>query len=46
MSIQVEKAYKNGKEISTVGDIEIKTSVYVKRYDGQTTWMYFLTEND
>ena len=23
-----------------------KISTYVKRYDGQTKWMYFLTEND
>ena len=23
-----------------------KTSVYVKRYDGQTKWMYFLIEDD
>ena len=23
-----------------------KTSTYVKRYDGQTKWMYFLIEND
>ena len=22
-----------------------KTSVYVRRYDGQTRWMYFLIEN-
>ena len=23
-----------------------KTSTYVKSYDGQTTWMYFLIEDD
>ena len=23
-----------------------KTSAYVKRYDEQTKWMYFLIEND
>ena len=23
-----------------------KTSAYVKRYDGKTTWMYFLIEDD
>ena len=23
-----------------------KASAYVKSYDGQTEWMYFLTEND
>ena len=23
-----------------------KTGAYVKSYDEQTTWMYFLTEND
>ena len=23
-----------------------KTSTYVKSYDGQTKWMYFLTEGD
>ena len=23
-----------------------KTTAYVKRYDGQTKWMYFLIEND
>ena len=23
-----------------------KTSAYVKSYDGQTKWMYFLTEDD
>ena len=23
-----------------------KISTYVKHYDGQTKWMYFLTEND
>ena len=23
-----------------------KTSVYVNRYDGQTKWIYFLTEDD
>ena len=23
-----------------------KTSTYVKSYDGQTKWLYFLTEND
>ena len=23
-----------------------KTSAYVKSYDGQTKWMYFLIEND
>ena len=23
-----------------------KTSAYVKGYDGQTEWMYFLTESD
>ena len=23
-----------------------KTSAYVKRYDGQTKWMYFLIEED
>ena len=23
-----------------------KTSAYVNIYDGQTKWMYFLTEND
>ena len=37
------------KAISRVKSLNImlpKTSVYVKRFDGQTKWMYFLKEDD
>ena len=29
-----------------VQPLNIKTSAYIKRYDGQTKWMYFLIEDD
>ena len=48
-----EKSYKyfigclnNGCKVKTLHIMLPKTSVYVKSYDGQTKWMYFLIEND
>ena len=36
-----------GKEILMFGNTEIeKSKFYVKSYDGQTKWMYFLIEVD
>ena len=43
-----EKNYKyfisclyNGNKIKPLNIMLLKTSAYVKRYDGQTKWMYF-----
>ena len=48
-----EKSYKyfigclnNDFKVKTLHIMLPKTSVYVKNYDGQTKWMYFLIEND
>ena len=48
-----EKNYKyfigclyNGNKIKPLNIMLLKTSAYVKRYDGQTKWMYFLIEDD
>ena len=48
-----EKSYKyfigclnNDCKVKTLHIMLPKTSVYVKSYDGQTKWMYFLIEND
>ena len=48
-----EKNYKyfigslyNDNKVKTLNNILPKTSAYVKRYDGQTKWMYFLNEDD
>ena len=49
----VEKNYKhfigylyNGNKVKPLNIMLTKTSAYVKIYDGQTTWMYFLIEDD
>ena len=36
----------NDKKVRPLHIILSKASAYVKSYDGQTKWMYFLTEND
>ena len=36
----------NDNKVKTLNNILPKTSAYVKRYDGQTKWMYFLNEDD
>ena len=36
----------NDHEVKPLRIMLPKTSAYVKGYDGQTKWMYFLTEND
>ena len=48
-----EKIYKyfigylyNGNEVKPLRIMLPKTSAYVKGYDGQTKWMYFLIEDD
>ena len=48
-----EKNYKyfigylyNDNKVQTLHIMLPKTSAYVKSYDGQTKWMYFLTEDD
>ena len=39
----IDYLYNNDKAIKLMLP---KTSTYVKRYDGQTIWMYFLIEDD
>ena len=48
-----EKNYKyfigylyNGNKVKPLNIMLRKTSAYVKSYDGQTKWMYFLIEDD
>ena len=48
-----EKNYKhfigyldNGNKVKPLNIMLPKTSAYVKGYEGQTKWMYFLTEDD
>ena len=48
-----EKNYKyfigyfyNGNKVKPLNIILPKTSVNVERYDGQTKWIHFLTEDD
>ena len=48
-----EKSYKyligylyNGNKVKPLNIKLSKTSAYVKSYDGQTKWMYFLIEDD
>ena len=43
-----EKSYKYfiGYLYKPIHVMLLKTSAYVKSYDGQTKWMYFLTEYD
>ena len=48
-----EKNYKyfigylyNNHKVKPLNIMFPKTSAYVKSYDGQTMWMYFLIEND
>ena len=36
----------NDNKVKLLHTMLPKTSAYVKGYDGQTRWMYFLTEND
>ena len=36
----------NGNKIKPLNIMLPKTCAYVKRYDGQTKWMYVLIEND
>ena len=36
----------NGNKVKPLTIMLPKTSAYVKIYDGQTKWMYFLTEDD
>ena len=36
----------NDHKVKPLRKILSKTSTYVKSYDGQTKWMYFLIEND
>ena len=36
----------NGNKIKPLNIMLAKTSAYVKSYDGQTRWMYFLIEDD
>ena len=36
----------NDHEVKPLHIMLLKTSVYVKSYDGQTKWMHFLTEDD
>ena len=36
----------NDHKVNSLQIMLPKISTYVKRYDGQTKWMYFLTEND
>ena len=33
-------------KVKTLHIMHLKTSAYVKRYDGRNKWMYFLTEDD
>ena len=48
-----EKNYKyfigylyNGNKVKPLNIMLPKTSAYIKSYDGQTKWMYFLIEDD
>ena len=48
-----EKNYKyfiaylyNGNKVKALNVILPKTTTYVKSYDEQTSWMYFLVEDD
>ena len=48
-----EKNYKyfigylyNGNKVKPLNIMLPKTTAYVKSYDGQTKWMYFLIEDD
>ena len=48
-----EKNYKcfigyryNGNKVKPLNIMLPKTSAFAKSYDGQTKWMYFLTEDD
>ena len=36
----------NDNKVKPVNIMHPKTSAYVKGYDGQTKWMYFLIEDD
>ena len=36
----------NGNKVKPLNTMLPKTSAYVKCYDGQTKWMYFLIEDD
>ena len=36
----------NGNKVESLNIMLPKTSAYVKSYDGQTKWMYFLIEDD
>ena len=36
----------NCNKVRPLNTVVSKTSAYVKRYDGQTKWMYFLIEDD
>ena len=36
----------NGNKVKPLDIMLLKTSAYVKSYDGQTKWMYFLIEDD
>ena len=36
----------NDHKVNSLQIMLPKISTYVKRYDGQTKWMYFLTESD
>ena len=36
----------NGDKVKSLSIILPKTSTFVKRYNGQTKWMYFLIEDD
>ena len=36
----------NGNKVKLLSIMLPKSSAYVKSYDGQTKWMYFLTEDD
>ena len=36
----------NGNKVNQLNITLPKTSAYVKSYDGQTKWMYFLIEDD
>ena len=36
----------NGDKVKSLSIMLPKTSTFVKSYDGQTKWMYFLIEDD
>ena len=44
--VDIEKVLLSSKISSGEKTYKYVTSAYVKRYDGQTTWMYFLIEDD